>query len=149
MTLLVAEQDTVVDKELETIVHDGVTLALIVRDSFSKEGINFFTPHEYSQQLAHMTHPAGKKIPAHVHNVVVREVKLTQEVLFIKKGRVRVDFYGSNLHYVTSRTLGPGDVILLSSGGHGFEILEDAAFIEVKQGPYVGYQDKVRFEPRV
>jgi uncharacterized protein YjlB len=79
---------------------------------------------------------------------MAREVTLTQEVLLIKKGRVRVDLYGSNLHYVTSRTLGPGDVILLSAGGHGFEILEDAAFIEVKQGPYMGDHDKVRFEPR-
>jgi hypothetical protein len=148
MTPLLAEQEISIDKDVDFIVHDGDTLALIIRDSFSREGVNFFTPREFSQQLAYIEHPAGWKIPAHVHNVLVREVKLTQEVLLIKRGLVRVDFYGSNQRYVTSRTLGPGDVILLSTGGHGFEILQDAAFVEVKQGPYMGDQDKVRFEPR-
>ncbi|MCG7403571.1 MULTISPECIES: hypothetical protein [Caballeronia] len=148
MRVFSAEQDIGVEESVDIIAHDGVTLALIIRASFSREGVNFFTPREYSQQLAHMEHAAGTKICAHVHNIMAREVKLTQEVLLIKRGRVRVDLYGANLHYVTSRTLGPGDVILLSAGGHGFEMLEDAAFIEVKQGPYMGDHDKVRFEPR-
>ena len=45
-----------------------------------------------------------------------------------------------------SRVLGPGDVIILMSGGHGFEVLEDLNMVEVKQGPYVGDADKTRFE---
>ena len=39
-----------------------------------------------------------------------------------------------------------GDVILLSSGGHGFEMLENSEIIEVKQGPFAGNIDKTRFE---
>lgn len=41
-----------------------------------------------------------------------------------------------------------GDVILLAAGGHGFEMLEDAEMIEIKQGPYCDDVDKVRFDHR-
>jgi mannose-6-phosphate isomerase-like protein (cupin superfamily) len=76
---------------------------------------------------------------------VERSVAYTQETLFIKKGKMRVDFYNDDQTYLESRELGPGDVILLIRGGHGFEVLEDLEMIEVKQGPYAGDQDKVRF----
>jgi hypothetical protein len=33
----------------------------------------------------------------------------------------------------------------MNVGGHGFEILEDCLFIEVKQGPFVEGEDKIRF----
>lgn len=92
-----------------------------------------------------MHHPAGKVIDAHVHNLVHRNVVLTQEVLFIKKGKLRVDFYDDYEDYLESRILGPGDIILLVSGGHGFIVLEEVEMVEVKQGPYAGEQDKKRF----
>jgi len=93
-----------------------------------------------------MKHQSGKKIDAHYHNPVQREVAYTQEVLFIKKGKLRVDFYDSNQIYIESHILETGDTILLVSGGHGFEVLEDIEMIEVKQGPYAGDNDKTRFE---
>jgi mannose-6-phosphate isomerase-like protein (cupin superfamily) len=122
-------------------------LALIVRASFTCEGIEFLTPGTYSQQLGYMNRPAGYVIPPHVHNPVVREVQFTKEVLFIKSGRVRVDFYDDAQNYLESRVLGKGDVILLAFGGHGFEMLEPSEIIEVKQGPYAGEADKTRFAP--
>ena len=88
----------------------------------------------------------GKTIKAHRHNLVKREVHFTQEVLFIKRGRLKVDLYSSSKEYMESVILGPGDIILLASGGHGFEILEDLEMIEVKQGPYAGDQDKSYLE---
>jgi mannose-6-phosphate isomerase-like protein (cupin superfamily) len=94
-----------------------------------------------------MRHPAGRTIAPHVHNPVSREVHYTQEVLFIKRGRLRVDFYDSSRRYLRSRVLEAGDVILLATGGHGFEALEEIEMIEVKQGPYAGESDKTRFEP--
>ena len=129
----------------EEIIHNETLLALIVPGTFSKPGVNFFTPAELSQQLAYMRHPAGKKIDPHIHNPVPREVNYTQEVLFIRKGRLRVDFYCKNCHYIESRVLQSGDTILLVSGGHGFEVLEEVEMIEVKQGPHVGESDKTRF----
>jgi mannose-6-phosphate isomerase-like protein (cupin superfamily) len=89
--------------------------------------------------------PKGKTIEPHVHNPVSREVHYTQEVLFIRKGRLRVDFYDEARNYLESRELGAGDVILLAGGGHGFEVLEEIEMIEVKQGPYAGDADKTRF----
>ena len=88
-------------------------------------------------------------IPPHVHNAVQRDVHFTQEVLVIKSGKVRVDYYDDDRNYLESRILNEGDVVLLAYGGHGFEMLEDSEMIEVKQGPYAGEMDKVRFEPVV
>ncbi len=130
---------------IDTIAHHGQLLALILSHRFQEPGIHFFTPGELSQQLAFMRHPVGKVIPPHVHNPVAREVHYTQEVLFLKKGRLRVDFYDSDQCYLESRILEAGDVILLATGGHGFEVLEEIEMIEVKQGPYAGEADKTRF----
>jgi mannose-6-phosphate isomerase-like protein (cupin superfamily) len=123
----------------------GEILAIIVRAGHHREGIDFFTPPDFSQQLAYMNRPRGYAIDPHVHNPVPREVKFTHEVLFVRRGRVRVDFYTGQRQYAESRVLVTGDVILLAGGGHGFEMLEDTEMIEVKQGPYAGEQDKTRF----
>lgn len=120
-------------------------LAIIISHQFSESGIHFFTPNELSQQLAYMKYDKGKVIPAHVHNPVHRDVFFTQEVLVLKQGKLRVDFYNDSQDYLESQVLHAGDVILLISGGHGFEVIEDLEMIEVKQGPYVGEQDKTRF----
>jgi mannose-6-phosphate isomerase-like protein (cupin superfamily) len=130
---------------VEEIIYEDRLLAIIVSSRFNQPGIHFFTPNELSQQLAYMSHPTGRIIPPHVHNPVVREVQYTQEALFIRKGRLRVDFYSSEQHYIDSRILVAGDVILLITGGHGFEVIEDLEMVEIKQGPYVGEQDKTRF----
>jgi hypothetical protein len=137
-----------------TIVIDHIRfgsdiLAIIIRASFRKDGIDFFTPDTFSQQLGYMNRPTGYVIPPHVHNPVVREVEYTKEVLFIKSGRLRADFYSEQQEYLESTILEAGDVILLAYGGHGFEMLEPTEIIEVKQGPYAGDQDKTRFEPVV
>jgi mannose-6-phosphate isomerase-like protein (cupin superfamily) len=123
----------------------GQELAVILRRDFRRDGIEFITASDYSQQLGYMNRPAGYTIPPHVHNPVAREVRYTKEVLFIKSGRVRVDFYTEERAYIESITLFAGDVILLAYGGHGFTMSEATEMIEVKQGPYVGDQDKTRF----
>ena len=134
---------------LKQIIHKNKLQAIIISSKFNKEGIHFFTPDEFSQQLAFMKHPEGKKIQAHVHNPVPREVEFTQEVLFIRKGKIRVDFFNEEKEYLESHILETGDVILLAHGGHGFEMLEETEMIEVKQGPYAGDKDKTRFETNV
>ena len=130
---------------IERILHNTDLIAVIVRSGFYEPGIHFFTPDEFSQQLAYMNHPSGKIIEPHVHNPVPREVFYTQEVLFLKRGRMRVDFFDQKQSYLESRILESGDIILLASGGHGFEALEEIEMIEVKQGPYAGEADKTRF----
>jgi len=130
---------------IEHVLDKEQLLAIIIREGFSQPGIHFLTPGDFSQQLAYMQHPAGKIIEPHVHNPVQREVFYTQEVLLLKRGRLQVDFYDNNRNYLESRILEAGDVILLASGGHGFQALEQIEMIEVKQGPYAGDADKTRF----
>lgn len=132
---------------IDKIVHDDLILAIIIRAGYKKEGISFFTPSDFSQQLGYMNRPKGYVIEPHVHNLVERKVTLTQEVLYVKSGSIRVNFYRDDKTYLESTVIDKGDVILLAHGGHGFEILEDAEMIEIKQGPYVGDEDKIRFVP--
>lgn len=132
---------------IERIKHQNKELALIIRADYRSDGIEFFTPDTYSQQVGYMNRPRGYVIPPHVHNPVAREVHFTKEVLLIKSGRLRVDFYSDEQAYLESALLLRGDVILLAFGGHGFEMLEDSEIIEVKQGPYAGESDKTRFGP--
>lgn len=134
---------------IEHITHKDKLLSIIIRTQYEKNGIEFFTPDAFSQQLAYMKRPSGYVIAPHIHNLVDRQVQFTQEVLFIKSGRVRVDFYNDNRDYLESRELFAGDVILLASGGHGLTMLEESEIIEVKQGPYTGEMDKSHFEPAV
>lgn len=131
----------------EEIKLEGVVLAIIIRRNYQNDGIKFFTPNEFSQQLAYMKRPKDYVIAPHVHNEVARTVSFTKEVLLIRSGRVRVDFYSEKREYLESRELLQGDVVLLAFGGHGFEMMEDSEIIEIKQGPYAGEEDKVRFEP--
>ncbi|MDA0790186.1 MAG: hypothetical protein O2780_12100 [Proteobacteria bacterium] len=132
---------------IEEIRDNDKLLALIIRHDFHADGIRFFTPSDFSQQLGYMNRPRGHVIEPHVHNPVSREVQYTKEVLLVKSGRVRVDFYDEDKNYLKSRIIQTGDVLLLAYGGHGFEMLEASEMIEVKQGPYAGDQDKTRFDP--
>lgn len=130
---------------IEKVFLNDVLLALIVRGEFNQDGIRFFTPDDYSQQLGYMKHPGGYVVHPHVHKPVLREVHDTNEVLFIRKGVIRIDFYDNDKAYLESKILRSGDVILLVNGGHGIEVLEETIMLEVKQGPYAGMNDKVKF----
>lgn len=132
---------------IQNITHNEKLLSVIIRATYQKDGIEFCTPDDFSQQLGYMNRPKGYVIPPHIHNPVRREVHYTKEVLYIKSGKVRVDFYDDDRNYLQSTILEKGDVILLAYGGHGFEMIENSEMIEVKQGPYAGEIDKIRFEP--
>ena len=130
---------------IEKIIHNDIVIAIIVYKDYQTEGIKFLSPNEFSIQLGYMTRPAGYHIVPHTHNPVHRHTIGTQEVLFIKKGVIRIDFFSFEQIYLESRELSAGDVILLSGAGHGIDVLEDAQIIEVKNGPFVEGADKGRF----
>jgi mannose-6-phosphate isomerase-like protein (cupin superfamily) len=132
-------------QHVETITNGLEPIALIIRAEFEEPGIRFFTPANFSQQVAAMTHPPGHKIAAHVHNLLLRQVLYTQEVLIVKRGKVKVNLYSSSREFINEKILKTGDVILLCGGGHSIEMLEETSMIEVKQGPYAGDGDKTRF----
>lgn len=132
---------------IENVIYGNRIFAIIVSSNYRTKDIEFFTPNNFSQQLGYMNRPKGYVIDPHIHNPVIREVQYTKEVLFIKSGKLRVDFYDDDQNYLESKTLHQGDIILLAFGGHGFEMLEPTEIIEVKQGPYAGDTDKTRFAP--
>lgn len=138
--------ENIENKNIEIIKNKEEIIAVIIYNNYQKDGIEFFTPGDFSQQLAFMSRQKGYVIPAHTHNVVKRDIHFTHETLFLKKGKLKVNFYDNERNYLDSRILGAGDVILLASGGHGFEFLEDTEMIEVKQGPYLSDSDKTRFK---
>ncbi len=133
------------DESIETIVDGLEPIALIIRKNYDAEGLHFFTPNSFSQQVAYMRHPKGKEIEPHVHNLVARQVLYTQEVLLVRNGAVEVNLYASSKQFLTSRTLTAGDLILLCGGGHSLRMIEETSMIEIKQGPYAGDNDKTRF----
>ena len=129
------------------IEHNGVELGSIVRSTYHSSGIGFFSDDNDGLQLGYMNRPDGYVIVPHTHNKIKREVFYTEEILFIRSGMVRVDFYDDKQQYVESHMAHSGDIVILKAGGHGFKIVERADIFEVKQGPYLGLQDKMRFEP--
>ena len=134
-------------KVYEEIIHKGKLLAIILRSNFSVGKTTFFSRPEFSQQLGYIKYAKNGVIKAHCHKEVHRKIMLTQEVLFIKKGEVEVNFYSEKQKFITSRIIEKGDIAFLCNGGHGFKMLKDSEMIEVKQGPYSGHDsDKECFE---
>ena len=135
---------------IEKIYNKKKLYALIVRNKYrNKKGINFFTDKNASQQVGFMKHKKDYIIFPHKHNKrkknAIAKIDSTTEVLIILKGILRVDFYDENEKYLFSKKLYSNDLIMLSSGGHGFKILKDVEMIEVKQGPYFVSKDKIKF----
>lgn len=130
---------------VEKIIQNSKLIAIIIRSSYHKDGIEFFSPKDFSQQLGYMKREKGYTVQPHYHILHQREVFLTQETLIVRSGKIRVDFYTDNHKLFEQKELSSGDVILLAEGGHGIEFLEESELIEIKQGPYMEKEDKVRF----
>ena len=132
-------------ENIERIYNGEELLSVIIRDNYHAQGITFITPDDFPHQLGYMNREKDYVIVPHIHNKVPRNVDYTQETL-IKSGVVRVDFYTQEQQYLESRLVYKGDIILLAAGGHGFKMIQPAEIVEIKQGPYAGAMDKVRFE---
>lgn len=127
---------------IEQIISADEILALIVRHDFATPGANFFTPPDWPQQLGMLVYEKGKRISPHKHRSYPRETETFTEVLILVAGKIKIDLFDKNNALVQSVVLEPGDSILFAAGGHAVEILEDAKILEVKQGPYIGREEK-------
>jgi len=105
----------------------------------------FLTPPEFKQQVGFVVYPAGGEIQRHVHRPLERHLVGTSEVVIVRRGRCEIDVYNDERQLVAVRELGQGDIMLMVAGGHGFRMLENTVFLEVKQGPYTGLEEKERF----
>jgi len=131
---------------IQKITHKNELLALIIKNKYiKKKGINFFTNNKLSQQVAYMNHKKGHVIQPHIHKKRLKKIYDTSEVLIILDGTMRVDFYDNKKKYLFNRKLIKNDIIILLKFGHGFKIVKNCKFIEVKQGPFDPNRDKFKF----
>lgn len=130
---------------IEVVRDNKCPLAYIIRASFLPESTTFLTPPEFKQQVGFIVYPTGSEIQRHVHRPLERHLVGTSEVLIVQKGRCLIDIYNDARELVATRELNKGDIMLMVGGGHGFRMLEDTIFLEVKQGPYTGVDEKERF----
>jgi hypothetical protein len=129
------------------LICDGQSqpLVYIIRSSFMPEQTSFLTPPDFKQQVGFVVYQGGGEIARHVHKEIERHLIGTSEVIVVRKGRCLLDVYDSNRQLVSTREMTVGDVALTVSGGHGFRMIENTVLLEVKQGPYVGVDEKERF----
>jgi len=132
-------------EHVEHIVWDGRPLAHIIRAEMAPQKTTFLTPAEFKQQVGFVVYPTGGEIQRHVHRPLERHLVGTSEVLIVRRGRCEIDIYNNQRELVATRELRQGDIMLMVDGGHGFRMLEDTVFLEVKQGPYTGVDEKERF----
>src|SRR5437870_10496894 len=130
---------------IENITWQGVPLAYIIRGKLNPTQTTFLTPPEFKQQVGFIVYPAGGAIQRHHHRPLERHLVGTSEVLVVQRGRCEIDIYNDDSELVATRELRPGDVMLMVGGGHGFRMLENTVFLEIKQGPYTGEDEKQRF----
>lgn len=133
------------NKFIEHISCNERQLAYIIRAVFLPDRTTFLTPPEFKQQVGYIAYQAGAEISRHVHRPLERHLVGTSEVLIVKSGHCLIDIYNDDRKLVATRELHPGDVMLMVGGGHGFRMLKDTVFLEIKQGPYTGMEEKERF----
>jgi len=124
-----------------------LTIAIVVKKDYKKEGVNFVSKSEYPLQLAVSSYKAGHKINDHLHQKREITINNIQEVVYFKSGEALVSLFGEDKKLVRTLKLSAGDVVFFVNGGHGFKMSKDTTIIEVKQGPYFGKDlDKVIIE---
>jgi len=132
---------------IKLIKYKKKILGLIISHKQSKNKVNFYTPNSFTQQVGFISHNKGTYIKPHTHTKFLRKIYKTSEVLYVKKGKIRVDFYLSKKKYLFSKIVNKENIIVLNEGSHGFKIIEKCVLIEIKQGPFNSKIDKKRFNP--
>lgn len=130
---------------VEVVSSGGVELCRIVKASFEPPGTVFVTSPEREQQVGFVKYAAGSEIARHYHLPVARHIHSTSEVVLVRSGRCDLDVYDDGQVLVATIEVGPGDLVIIEAGGHGFRVREDTVLLEVKQGPYAGLQERERF----
>lgn len=131
---------------IEKIEHEGELLALIVRDSYNNDGLNFVTGEEHSFQVGMHNVFKGTRYRAHKSRPfgAIEGLK-SNKIYYVKEGKVGVDVYDKQNKKINYISLNKGDLMIFFEGAHGLDVLEDSKFIEIKQGPYRGVEADKEF----
>jgi len=130
---------------MQMIEINGKVYGYAIDTKNMKEGVNFITSGSENLEVGLMKHKQGKRIIPHIHMNIKREIYGTQEVIYIKEGKLLVEFYDDAKIKCGQIILEKEHIIVLTGGAHGFVMLEDTEMIEVKNGPYANDLDKKRF----
>ena len=131
---------------IEKVTYKKKLYSLIIRRNFrKKKGINFFTPDNLNLQCGYMKHKKNHFIKPHMHMKRMSKILYTSEVIYLLKGKLRVDFYTEKKSYLFSKIIKANDAIVLIKGSHGFKTMEPVEMLEVKQGPFKISHDKIKF----
>lgn len=132
-------------QDIELIKEGGQILCYLIRCSIQPEKTMFITPPDAKQQVGFIVYPADSTISRHIHRPLERHIRGMAETILVRCGHCQIDVYNNQHALVATRDLYVGDVVLMVGGGHGFRILEDTVLLEIKQGPYLGTDDKELF----
>ena len=114
-----------------------------IRFNFFPKGTVPITGVEQPLQALSLKHKRGKYIEPHLHASKQRKTKGLSECLIVRKGKIKIDLYGSDKKYFKSVTLEAGEMFILINGGGGVRILEDAEIFEIKNGPFIKDEVKI------
>lgn len=129
---------------VETVEHNGVRYAEIIRHDVQADKTTFFSPSDSSLQLGLLVHKKGYSEAPHHHKKISRKIDDLQQMFVVQKGVVEVKFFDDRGKEFKKVRLLQGDGILLMQGAHSITALEDMQCISVKQGPFLGdINDKV------
>ncbi len=133
---------------MQKIIYKKKILAIILNEKkySKKKGIKFVTPNFFTLQLGFMNHKKNHIIKPHTHRNFLRKINKTAEVLIVKSGVLRIDFYASKTKYLFSKLLKKNNIAILIQGSHGFKVIKKCNLIEIKQGPFNPLLDKTKFK---
>jgi len=123
-------------------IYDGdLLIAKIIHCEEWDGGLTFYSKEGDFLQVATWNYGSGKHLKAHGHKVCGRSSNRTNELIYIKSGKVKLHLFSENDIKIREAILVGGDVAIIYCGGHGYDILEDKTqVLEVKNGPYPGIE---------
>ena len=130
---------------VEFIQVEEKLLCIIVKAPTNLDKTTFVTPENLNLQVGFVVYKAGEKVPRHYHKEIERAVSNTSEVISVRLGSCNVQIYDDSQNLVADRRLDVGDIVIFVGGGHGFRMNKDTVLSEVKQGPYIGIDEKTNF----
>ena len=130
---------------VEIISANGQPLCYVIRGSTQPTQTTFITPPDSKQQVGFIVYSRDGVIKRHIHRQLERHIVGMAEVLVVRSGHCQIEVYDEEKKPVTVRDLYQNDVVVMVAGGHGFKIVEDTVLLEIKQGPYLGPEDKELF----
>jgi hypothetical protein len=122
---------------VEHILWHEQPLAYIMRAAMQPAKTTFLTLPQFKRQIGFVVYPQGGEVAPHVHFDLERHLVGSSEVLLIQRGPCSVDIYYNERELVATRELQTFDILIMVRDGHGFRMLEDTVFVEMKQGPYL------------